>query len=122
MVHGYGGLGKQVRDLLHVEDLVELLDQQLRAPDRWDGATVNVGGGRTCSLSLLETTALCERITGKRCAIEPVAAVRPGDVPVYISDCTRLFELTDWRPSPPSRSLPTPTSGSLPTSAHYATR
>src|SRR5437588_10486600 len=46
---GYGGSGKQVRDLLHVEDLLELLDEQLIASDRWDGVTANVGGGRECS-------------------------------------------------------------------------
>ena len=58
---GYGGTGKQVRDLLHVEDLIELLDEQLIAPERWDGVTVNVGGGRDSSLSLCEATALCAR-------------------------------------------------------------
>src|SRR5205807_2808766 len=53
---GFGGHGKQVRDLLHVQDLLELLDEQLSAPEKWDGVTANVGGGRPCSLSLLETT------------------------------------------------------------------
>ncbi len=96
---GYGGSGKQVRDLLHVDDLVALVDEQLLEPARWDGVSANVGGGRECSLSLLETTALCEQITGRRCVIDAVADARPGDVPVYISDCTRLFEITDWRPS-----------------------
>jgi CDP-paratose 2-epimerase len=95
---GYDGSGKQVRDLLHVDDLVALVEEQLLDPLRWDGVVVNVGGGRECSLSLLETTALCEQITGKHCAIEAVAAARPGDVPVYISDCSRLYELTEWRP------------------------
>jgi CDP-paratose 2-epimerase len=61
---GFGGSGKQVRDLLHVEDLVDLLALQLEDPEHWDGVTVNVGGGRPCSLSLLETTALCAEITG----------------------------------------------------------
>src|SRR5215212_2437419 len=34
---GYGGEGKQVRDLLHVDDLADLIDEQLADPDRWDG-------------------------------------------------------------------------------------
>jgi CDP-paratose 2-epimerase len=95
---GFGGSGKQVRDLLHVEDLLELLEPQLLEPGYWDGATVNVGGGRDCSLSLLETSALCAEITGN--AIEPASEprTRPGDVPLYVSDCARLFQLTDWRP------------------------
>lgn len=95
---GYGGEGKQVRDLLHVDDLLELVDLQLSDPDHWDGATVNVGGGRACSLSLLETTALCAQITGRQIEVSRVEEGRPGDVPVYISDCARLETLIDWRP------------------------
>jgi CDP-paratose 2-epimerase len=95
---GFGGHGKQVRDLLHVADLVDLVERQLLDPTRWDGRTVNVGGGRECSLSLLETTALCRKLTGNEVPITPVAETRQGDVPIYLSDCARLFELDEWRP------------------------
>jgi CDP-paratose 2-epimerase len=96
---GFGGTGKQVRDLLHVEDLLELLDLQLLDPKRWDGVTANVGGGRDCSLSLLETTKLCEEITGNHVDITVAAEDRPGDLPIYLSDCKRVQNLTDWRPT-----------------------
>jgi CDP-paratose 2-epimerase len=95
---GFGGQGKQVRDLLHVEDLVDLVERQLLAPEEWDGRRVNVGGGRECSLSLRETTEICRRLTGNEVPIEPVLETRQGDVPVYISDCERLFGLDEWRP------------------------
>jgi CDP-paratose 2-epimerase len=95
---GYGGSGKQVRDLLHVEDLVDLVDEQLGDPERWSGTTANVGGGRECSLSLLETTALCRELTGREVPIEAVEETRPGDVPVFLSDCSRIHSLTSWRP------------------------
>jgi CDP-paratose 2-epimerase len=95
---GFGGAGKQVRDLLHVDDLLALVDEQLRDPGRWDGVTANVGGGRRSSLSLLETTQLCAEITGRRIEVASVAETRPGDVPSYVSDCSKLFGLTDWRP------------------------
>ncbi len=95
---GYGGTGKQVRDLLHVEDLVDLVERQLLDQASWDGRTVNVGGGRECSLSLLETTEICRRLTGNEVPIEPVAKTRTGDVPIYLSDCTKLFGLDEWRP------------------------
>lgn len=95
---GFGGKGKQVRDLLHVEDLVDLVERQLLDPERWDGRTVNVGGGRECSLSLLETTEICRRLTGNEVPIEPVLETRQGDVPIYLSDCARLHGLDDWRP------------------------
>ena len=102
---GFGGSGKQVRDLLHVEDLLELLDEQLGDQQRWDGWTVNVGGGRQRSLSLLETTALCSEITGNRVEVARVAELRPGDVPVYISDCRELEKLTSWRPRHDARQV-----------------
>jgi CDP-paratose 2-epimerase len=95
---GFGGSGRQVRDLLHVQDLVELVRRQLEDPRGWHGATYNVGGGRAGSLSLRETTALCREIGGRELQLGAVAETRPGDVPVYLSDCTALFERTDWRP------------------------
>jgi CDP-paratose 2-epimerase len=95
---GYGASGKQVRDLLHVFDLVDLVEDQLARPEHWDGATYNVGGGRAGSLSLLETSALCREITGRDVEIGSVAETRVGDVRVYLSDCSALFEHSEWRP------------------------
>jgi CDP-paratose 2-epimerase len=95
---GFGGEGKQVRDLLHVEDLVDLVERQLLDPEAWDGRTINVGGGRSCSLSLQETTEVCRRLSGNEVPIEPVAETRQGDVPIYLSDCRHLFGLDAWRP------------------------
>jgi CDP-paratose 2-epimerase len=96
---GFGGDGKQVRDLLHVEDLVDLLEDQLKRPDEWAGGTFNVGGGRGCSLSLVELTEICRALTGRSVPIESCPdETRPGDVPVYLSDCRRLFAQTGWRP------------------------
>jgi CDP-paratose 2-epimerase len=100
---GFGGSGKQVRDLLHVADLAELIGEQLGAAADWDGVTVNVGGGRNCSLSLRETTELCRELTGNEIEMVSSSDTRPGDIPVYISDCARLFELTDWRPQRDAR-------------------
>jgi CDP-paratose 2-epimerase len=95
---GYGGSGKQVRDLLFVDDLVDLIEEQLQRPVEWDGFNGNVGGGLDCSLSLLETTNLCRELTGNEVPIDRVDELRAGDVPLFVSDCRRLFERTDWRP------------------------
>jgi CDP-paratose 2-epimerase len=95
---GYGGTGKQVRDLLHVEDLLDLVEEQVLEPDRWSGVTVNVGGGPDRSLSLRETTGICRELTGREVPIEPAPEGRYGDVPIYVSDCTRLHGHAGWRP------------------------
>lgn len=95
---GFGGNGKQVRDLLHVDDLAELIADQLLDPEHWNGLTVNVGGGADFSLSLLETTEICRELTGTSFAVEPCSETRTNDIPIYISDCEFLFGQTDWRP------------------------
>lgn len=96
---GYGGLGKQVRDLLHVADLVDLVDRQLTEPrGHWDRHVFNVGGGRKNSLSLRETSDLCREITGNDVAVTPAGESRAGDVRIYLSDCRTLLAHTDWRP------------------------
>lgn len=95
---GFGGTGKQVRDLIHIDDLVDLVERQLLDPGHWDGRTFNVGGGRDFSLSLAETTAICAGLTGQEVRIDSEPQTRAGDIPVYLSDCRLLFEHTDWRP------------------------
>jgi CDP-paratose 2-epimerase len=102
---GYGGSGKQVRDLLHVDDLVELIDEQLTRPDHWAGITANVGGGRDCSLSLREATDICRELTGNEVTISSMPEPRPGDVPLYVSDCARLQRHTEWRPKRGARRI-----------------
>jgi CDP-paratose 2-epimerase len=95
---GFGGTGKQVRDLLHVLDLVDLVEDQLTRPGAWAGAVVNVGGGAPVSLSLRETSALCAEITGHALDLGSVPETRAGDVRIYLSDCRALPRYTDWTP------------------------
>ena len=95
---GYGGQGKQVRDLISIDDVVDLVEDQLAHPGKWAGFVGNVGGGRGISLSLLETTELCREMTGNTVPIGSDLRTREGDVPIYLSDCDLLYGHTDWRP------------------------
>lgn len=95
---GYGGTGKQVRDLVHVEDAVDLVEMQLLDPGHWAGRTFNAGGGRAGSLSLLETTELCREITGNEVPVEPEPEGRPGDVRIYVTDTAAIEAHAGWRP------------------------
>jgi len=61
---GHGGKGKQVRDVLHIDDLTALIKLQIRQIAKLRGEIFNVGGGNFSSLSLLETTNLCREISG----------------------------------------------------------
>jgi len=95
---GYGGAGKQVRDFLHVDDLCDLVIEQLRDFDQWDGWLGNVAGGLANAASLCELTALCREFTGREVPISSVPANRPSDLRLFIGDCSRLFARTSWRP------------------------
>ncbi|TGN08046.1 NAD-dependent epimerase/dehydratase family protein [Leptospira ilyithenensis] len=95
---GYGGKGKQVRDLLHVEDLYALLKLQIGSWELSNGQTFNVGGGREVSVSLLELTDICQKITGNKIEIESVLEDRQADIRIYLSDCTKVKNTFGWRP------------------------
>ncbi|HET9219146.1 MAG TPA: NAD-dependent epimerase/dehydratase family protein [Terriglobia bacterium] len=95
---GYGGSGKQVRDFLHVTDLCDLIIEQVGAFESWDGWVGNVAGGLANAASLRELTAICRELTGRETDINLVLVDRPGDLRIFIGDCTRLFARTSWRP------------------------
>ena len=95
---GYGGKGKQVRDFLHVDDLCDLIVEQIRNFDLWDGWQGNVAGGLSNTASLCELTTLCEEVTGKKISIKSVPENRPFDLRLFIGDCAKLFARTSWRP------------------------
>lgn len=95
---GYGGSGKQTRDMLHVADLYRLIDWQLHNIDKVNGEIMNAGGGVEVSASLQELTAICQRITGKTIPINKVAENRPADIRLYVTDNTKVTALTGWKP------------------------
>jgi CDP-paratose 2-epimerase len=95
---GFGGSGKQVRDLLHVADLTDLIDLQLGRFAELDGKVFNAGGGLESSLSLQETTALCEKVIGRSVSIGSAPETRDGDVRIYVTDNAAIKAATGWLP------------------------
>ncbi len=95
---GYGGTGKQVRDILHIEDFYDLIRIIIDRMGETSGEMFNVGGGKALSVSLCELTEACRRITGNICPIGSIPETRSGDIPYYISDCRRIQSLTGWKP------------------------
>ena len=95
---GFGGKGKQVRDVLHPLDLVALLSKQIEKPGHWNGEQFNIGGGRLISVSLLELTGLCRDIVGSSVAIGSTENTERVDVPLYLTDYSKAQRCFDWRP------------------------
>jgi CDP-paratose 2-epimerase len=95
---GFGGKGKQVRDVLHPLDLVALLSRQIEKPGHWNGEQFNIGGGRLISASLQELTSLCRDIVGSSVAIGSTENTERVDVPLYLTDYSKAQRWFDWRP------------------------
>lgn len=93
---GFGGKGKQVRDLIHIKDLFELVDLEINNMSACNGKIYNVGGGNNCSLSLLETTKLCRELTGNKINIGKVEKERKNDIRIYISDNNKVQKDLSW--------------------------
>jgi CDP-paratose 2-epimerase len=89
------GDGKQVRDVLHVSDLVEAFDKFLDSSLKH--AVCNIGGGPSNSLSLIELLSLLEKMTGKTPRLT-YTDWRTADQKVYISNISRAKEIMSWVP------------------------
>lgn len=104
---GFGGTGKQVRDVLHIDDLYDLLTIQLRDLDKHNGKIFNAGGGVKSSVSLQELTRLCQEVTGKTIPIKSVPENRPADIRCYLTDNAQVTQATGWAPKRDCRRLVT---------------
>ena len=91
------GDGKQVRDVLHVDDLLRAYESAIRAPDKVAQQAFNVGGGPGQILSLLDLVEMLESRLGIEIPLK-WDAWRPGDQQVYVSDIRKLDTALDWRP------------------------
>lgn len=91
------GDGLQVRDILHVHDLVDAMLATRAAREATRGQVYNLGGGLERTVSVIEMLRECERRSGMPLRLQ-YSAVRPGDQPLYISDTAKLEHATGWRP------------------------
>jgi CDP-paratose 2-epimerase len=96
---GYGGTGKQVRDFLHVHDLLSLTNIIIGDFARFRNHTFNAGGGLQNAISLAELTQMCEKITGNHIDIGSVAEDRVADIPYYVTDNGLINSMSGWKPS-----------------------
>lgn len=96
---GFGGTGKQVRDLLHPNDLLDLLHRQLEGIEGCSGRVFNAGGGLEGSVSLMELTELCRAAAGREVAVGSDDRTSAVDIPHYVTDNTRAADELGWRPT-----------------------
>ena len=96
---GFGGYGYQVRDVVHIDDVCELIYLQIKNLNKKYNQTFNVGGGIKNSISLKQLTAKCEKLTGNKLNIGSQKKTSIFDIPIYITDNSKISKIYKWKPS-----------------------
>ncbi|MHB8571547.1 MAG: SDR family NAD(P)-dependent oxidoreductase [Candidatus Dormibacteria bacterium] len=91
------GDGRQVRDVLHVDDLLDCFAAATAQAQAGEAMVLNIGGGPGNVLSLLDLVAHLEQSLSTRLDIT-YTGWRPGDQRVYISDISRAASAIGWEP------------------------
>jgi CDP-paratose 2-epimerase len=95
---GYNGTGKQVRDLVNIDDVFDAINLEIKSFGKFDGGVFNIGGGRENSVSLCELSDYCRKITKNKIPIGSVKENRQGDIRIYLSDASKFSKLCGWKP------------------------
>jgi CDP-paratose 2-epimerase len=91
------GNGKQVRDVLYVDDLIEAFLKAVENIDQVNGEIYNIGGGVDNALSLRDFVDILESKIGKEIPVQ-IAEWRAGDQKVFISDNGKVRKELNWKP------------------------
>jgi CDP-paratose 2-epimerase len=95
---GFGGFGNQIRDVLHVSDLCELIYIQIKKFNTINNKLFTVGGSTKSFISLIDLTKKCQKITGNKLNIGKVARTSIYDIPYFISDNSLVKATYNWSP------------------------
>ncbi|HKM65908.1 MAG TPA: NAD-dependent epimerase/dehydratase family protein [Candidatus Acidoferrum sp.] len=93
-----GWQGKQVRDVLFVEDMLALLDVQIAQLSRFRGEVFNLGGGAENAISLREATQSMQEISSRSTSISISGQARKGDIALYWTDNRKAGQQLGWKP------------------------
>ncbi len=95
---GYGGYGNQVRDVLHINDLCELIFLQIKRFKKINNKLFTVGGSKKSFVSLIELTKICEKLTKNKIKFKKIKKTSIYDIPYYISNNSLVAQTYKWKP------------------------
>ena len=96
------GTGKQVRDVLHADDMKRIYIAAVNHIDNASGQAFNIGGGIENSLSLLELFGLLEQLANVKLSYTKLP-VRESDQRVFVSDLAKAKKILNWQPQVPAQ-------------------
>ena len=95
---GYGGYGHQIRDVLHIQDLINLIKIQIKMFKTINNQTFTVGGSNKSFTSLKMLTKICENVTGNKIKFLKKPKTSIYDIPYFITDNKKVMKTYTWKP------------------------
>jgi CDP-paratose 2-epimerase len=95
---GYNGSGNQIRDILFINDLCELVYLQIKKFKKIKNQTFCIGGGIKNSVNLNQLTKICEEITKNKLKIKRDLDTSIYDIPFYITSLDKVKKYYNWGP------------------------
>ena len=95
---GYEGTGNQVRDVLHIKDLCELINIQIKNLNKINNTLFTVGGSKKSYTSLKRLTDMCQKITGNKLLLSKIKKTSIYDIPYFITDNSKVTRTYGWKP------------------------
>tara|TARA_Y100000590_G_scaffold463611_1_gene630820 strand:- start:425 stop:1450 length:1026 start_codon:yes stop_codon:yes gene_type:complete len=95
---GFGGKGHQVRDIIHIDDVCDLIYKQIKLFSKKYNILINAGGGIKNAISLKELTQKCREITLNSIKFSVKKNTSIYDIPYFVTDNSEAKNLYKWSP------------------------
>ena len=95
---GYGEQGYQIRDVLHIIDLCELILLQIKKINKIYNKLFTIGGSKKSFTTLKNLTSICEKFTNNNIKFNNIKKTSVYDIPYYISDNKFASKTYGWKP------------------------
>ena len=95
---GYNGKGEQIRDVLFIDDLCELILKQIKSYHIFQNNLFCIGGGLKNSINLKNLTRICEKLTNNKVKITNNMSTSIYDIPYYVTSLQKIKKFTKWEP------------------------
>ena len=96
---GYGGKGKQIRDILFIDDFCYLILKQIKKINKIHNELFCIGGGKKNALSLKELTKECQAVSKNIIKIGSKPHTSMYDIPIFISSNKKIKKFYNWSPN-----------------------
>jgi len=96
---GFGGYGNQVRDIIHIDDVCEIIFLQIEKLNKVFNKTFNVGGGNKNKISLKQLTLKCQELTGNKLKMGRSLTASEYDIPYYVTNNSKIKFFYNWKPT-----------------------